>query len=222
MSTLKTWQKLLLPTDYIWPLYRYRCLPTLKSSRLNPKIPRARNSPQPKTRWKSISNKEHHSQKLVSVLGLQSRNVSDDYFANTYETFRFQLIGQNNSSQLTAISSSLQVLFTFVRSVFPIRFHVERASLGRCHAHVWSVIIARGTHGTDTNILANIASYGKRGLLWICCSPGNRSTSYILKNRFFRLDLPMANSTFAVLRLLLCHQSRWAQKALFLSSGLFS
>jgi hypothetical protein len=129
MATLKTLKNLLLPINYIWSRYRYRCLPTLKSSRLNSKISRTRNLPQPKTRWKSISKKEHHSRTLVAVLSLQSQNFWR-LFRQHYQTVYFQLIGQTNTFQLTTISSSLQVLFTLVRSVFPIKLHVERASLG--------------------------------------------------------------------------------------------
>lgn len=57
------------------------------------------------TSWRAIFSKEHRSRTLVAVLGLQSQNFSGGYFANTYQTYYFELIGQTNAFGLTAYVS---------------------------------------------------------------------------------------------------------------------
>lgn len=66
------------------------------------------------TSWKALFTKEHRSRTLVAVLGLQVQNFSGGYFANTYQTYYFELIGQSDSFGLTAISSTLQFLANMV------------------------------------------------------------------------------------------------------------
>ena len=57
------------------------------------------------TSWRAIFSKEHRSRTFVAVLGLQSQNFSGGYFANTYQTYYFELIGQTNAFGLTAYVS---------------------------------------------------------------------------------------------------------------------
>lgn len=110
------------------------------------------------TSWKSIFHKEHRSRTLVAILGLQSQNFSGGYFANTYQTYYFQLIGQADSFQLTAISSSLQLLSNFVAvclsDVIPRR---KGLIGGGTMLMFWSVIIAGVSMAPTTNTSANIA-----------------------------------------------------------------
>lgn len=110
------------------------------------------------TSWKSIFTKEHRSRTLVAVLGLQSQNFSGGYFANTYQTYYFQLIGQANSFQLTAISSSLQFLSNLVAvclsDVIPRR---KGLIGGGTMLMFWSVIIAGVSMAPTTKNSANIA-----------------------------------------------------------------
>ncbi|THZ21846.1 hypothetical protein D6C90_09472 [Aureobasidium pullulans] len=110
------------------------------------------------TSWKAIFSKENRTRTFVSVLGLQAQNFSGGYFANTYQTYYFELIGQSDPFGLTAISSTLQLLANFgavlVADVVPRRKGVIG---GGTILMFWSVIIA-GTSvaGTD-NVAANTA-----------------------------------------------------------------
>lgn len=110
------------------------------------------------TSWKSIFTKEHRSRTLVAVLGLQSQNFSGGYFANTYQTYYFQLIGQADSFQLTAISSTLQLLSNFVAlclsDVIPRRKGLVG---GGTMLMFWSVIIAGVSMAPKSNASANTA-----------------------------------------------------------------
>jgi sugar porter (SP) family MFS transporter len=110
------------------------------------------------TNWMSIFSKEHRSRTLVAVLGLQSQNFSGGYFANTYQTYYFQLIGQADSFQLTAISSSLQLLSNFVAlclsDVIPRR---KGLIGGGSFLMLWSVIIAGVSMAPTSNSSANTA-----------------------------------------------------------------
>ena len=107
------------------------------------------------TSWKAIFSKEHRSRTLVAVLGLQSQNFSGGYFANTYQTYYFELIGQADPFGLTAISSSLQLIANFVAvclsDVIP-----RRAGLigGGVILMFWSVIIAGTSVASSTNVAA--------------------------------------------------------------------
>lgn len=110
------------------------------------------------TSWKSIFSKEHRSRTLVAVLGLQSQNFSGGYFANTYQTYYFQLIGQADSFQLTAISSSLQLLSNFVAVCFSDIIPRRKGLIGGGSILMfWSVIIAGVSMAPTTNTSANIA-----------------------------------------------------------------
>lgn len=110
------------------------------------------------TSWKTIFSKEHRSRTLVAVLGLQSQNFSGGYFANTYQTYYFQLIGQTDSFQLTSISSSLQLLSNLIAvclsDVIPRR---KGLIGGGTLLMLWSVIIAGVSMAPTTNTAANIA-----------------------------------------------------------------
>lgn len=110
------------------------------------------------TSWKSIFSKEHRSRTLVAVLGLQSQNFSGGYFANTYQTYYFQLIGQTNSFQLTAISSSLQVFSNMVAVCLSDIIPRRKGLIGGgTMLMFWSVIIAGVSMAPTTNTSANIA-----------------------------------------------------------------
>ncbi|OQE29866.1 hypothetical protein PENSTE_c002G07012 [Penicillium steckii] len=110
------------------------------------------------TSWKSIFSKEHRSRTLVAVLGLQAQNFSGGYFANTYQTYYFQLIGQADSFQLTAISSSLQLLSNFVAVCFSDIIPRRKGLIGGGTILMfWSVIIAGVSMASTTNTSANIA-----------------------------------------------------------------
>ncbi|KAJ5934771.1 hypothetical protein N7466_004318 [Penicillium verhagenii] len=110
------------------------------------------------TSWKSIFSKEHRSRTFVAVLGLQSQNFSGGYFANTYQTYYFELIGQTNSFQLTAISSTLQlcsnIVAVFLSDVIPRR---KGLIGGGTFLMFWSVIIAGVSIAPTSNTSANIA-----------------------------------------------------------------
>ncbi|KAJ6002762.1 hypothetical protein N7451_005309 [Penicillium sp. IBT 35674x] len=110
------------------------------------------------TSWKSIFSKEHRSRTFVAVLGLQSQNFSGGYFANTYQTYYFELIGQTNSFQLTAISSTLQlvsnIFAVFLSDVIPRR---KGLIGGGTFLMLWSVIIAGVSVAPTSNTSANIA-----------------------------------------------------------------
>ena len=110
------------------------------------------------TSWKSIFTKEHRSRTLVAVLGLQCQNFSGGYFANTYQTYYFQLIGQTDSFQLTAISSSLQLLSNFVAICLSDIIPRRKGLIGGGTILMfWSVIIACLSVVPTTNTSANIA-----------------------------------------------------------------
>jgi SP family general alpha glucoside:H+ symporter-like MFS transporter len=110
------------------------------------------------TSWKSIFTKEHRSRTLVAVLGLQSQNFSGGYFANTYQTYYFQLIGQTDSFQLTAISSTLQLFSNFVAVCFSDVIPRRKGLIGGgTFLMFWSVIIAGVSMAPTTNNFANIA-----------------------------------------------------------------
>lgn len=107
------------------------------------------------TSWKAIFTKEHRSRTFTSVLGLQSQNFSGGYFANTYQTYYFELIGQHNAFGLTAISASLQLISNFVAvclsDVIPRRKGlIGGGSLLMC----WSLIVAGLSMAPTTNTAA--------------------------------------------------------------------
>ncbi|UNI23892.1 hypothetical protein JDV02_009684 [Purpureocillium takamizusanense] len=110
------------------------------------------------TTWKAIFSKEHRARTFVAVLGLQSQNFSGGYFANTYQTYYFQLIGQTNSFGLTAISSTLQFcsnLFAVCLSdVLPRRRSLIGGGSLLCG---WSLIIAGTSMAGTQNYAANTA-----------------------------------------------------------------
>lgn len=110
------------------------------------------------TSWRAIFSKEHRARTFVAVLGLQSQNFSGGYFANTYQTYYFELIGQSDPFQLTAISSSLQLLSNSVAvcvsDIVPRRFGLIG---GGTLLMFWSVIIGGTSLASTTNNAANIA-----------------------------------------------------------------
>lgn len=116
------------------------------------------NSKFSQTSWRAIFSKEHRSRTFVAVLGLQSQNFSGGYFANTYQTYYFELIGQSDPFGLTAISSSLQFLSNLVAvclsDVIPRR---KGLIGGGTILMFWSVIIAGTSMASTTNNAANIA-----------------------------------------------------------------
>ncbi|KAL2818168.1 general substrate transporter [Aspergillus cavernicola] len=75
-------------------------------------------SPMATLGWKSIFSNAHRSRTFIAVLGLQSQNFSGGYFANTYQTFYFELLGQSDSFRLTAISSTPQLHSNIVAVCF--------------------------------------------------------------------------------------------------------
>jgi MFS family permease len=110
------------------------------------------------TSWKAIFSKEHRKRTIVAVLGLQSQNFSGGYFANTYQTYYFELIGTSDPFQLTAISSTLQFLSNLVAvalaDVIPRRKGLVG---GGTLLMVWSIIIAGSSMASKTNNAANLA-----------------------------------------------------------------
>ncbi|KAJ4322475.1 hypothetical protein N0V84_004831 [Fusarium piperis] len=110
------------------------------------------------TSWKAIFSKEHRSRTLVAVLGLQSQNFSGGYFANTYQTYYFELIGQADPFGLTAISSTLQFLSNCVAvsvsDVLPRRKSLIGGGTLLC---CWSIIIAGTSLAGTGNNAANTA-----------------------------------------------------------------
>ncbi|KAJ5358603.1 uncharacterized protein N7496_011016 [Penicillium cataractarum] len=131
------------------------CIETIKTELKNTED---EESAATQTSWKSIFSKEHRSRTLVAVLGLQSQNFSGGYFANTYQTYYFQLIGQTNSFQLTAISSSLQVLSNMVAVCLSDIIPRRKGLIGGgTMLMFWSVIIAGVSMAPTTNTSANIA-----------------------------------------------------------------
>lgn len=110
------------------------------------------------TSWRAIFSKEHRARTLVAVLGLQSQNFSGGYFANTYQTYYFELIGQSDPFQLTAISSTLQLFSNFaavcVSDVVPRRVGLVG---GGTLLMLWSVIIGGTSMAPTSNYAANTA-----------------------------------------------------------------
>ncbi|CAH0018760.1 unnamed protein product [Clonostachys rhizophaga] len=110
------------------------------------------------TSWRAIFSKEHRSRTLVAVLGLQSQNFSGGYFANTYQTYYFELIGQADPFGLTAISSTLQFLSNCVAvsisDVMPRRKSLIGGGTLLC---CWSIIIAGTSLAGTANKAANTA-----------------------------------------------------------------
>ncbi|KAH6869330.1 general substrate transporter [Thelonectria olida] len=110
------------------------------------------------TSWRAIFSKEHRARTLVAVLGLQSQNFSGGYFANTYQTYYFELIGQSDPFGLTAISSTLQFLSNCVAvtvsDVLPRRKSLVGGGTLLC---CWSIIIAGTSLAGTSNKAANTA-----------------------------------------------------------------
>ncbi|KAF7188280.1 Major facilitator-type transporter ecdC [Pseudocercospora fuligena] len=110
------------------------------------------------TSWRAIFSKEHRARTFVAVLGLQSQNFSGGYFANTYQTYYFELIGQSDPFQLTAISSTLQFLSNLVAVVFADVIPRRKGLVGGGTLLMfWSIIIAGTSMASKTNNAANIA-----------------------------------------------------------------
>lgn len=113
------------------------------------------NSKLSQTSWRAIFRKEHRSRTFVAVLGLQSQNFSGGYFANTYQTYYFELIGQHDPFGLTAISSTLQFFSNLVAvclsDVIPRRKGLVG---GGVILMFWSLIIA----GTSMSSITNTAA----------------------------------------------------------------
>lgn len=80
------------------------------------------------------------------------------YFANTYQTYYFELIGQSNSFGLTAISSTLQLLSNIVAvclsDVIPRR---KGLIGGGTLLMFWSVVIAGCSMAPESNVAAATA-----------------------------------------------------------------
>ncbi|KAK9343617.1 hypothetical protein V1522DRAFT_412742 [Lipomyces starkeyi] len=108
--------------------------------------------------WKAIFSRENRSRTLVAILALQVQNFSGGYFANTYQTYYFELIGQTNAFGLTAISSALQFGSNFV-AVFLSNVVPRRVGLvgGGTLLAVWSIIVGGTSLAPTTNISANTA-----------------------------------------------------------------
>ncbi|OIW24783.1 general substrate transporter [Coniochaeta ligniaria NRRL 30616] len=110
------------------------------------------------TNWKAIFSKEHRARTIVAVLGLQVQNFSGGYFANTYQTYYFELIGQTNAFGLTAISSTLQFISNCVAvclsDVLPRRKGLIGGGTLLC---VWSIIIGGTSLASKSNYAANTA-----------------------------------------------------------------
>jgi SP family general alpha glucoside:H+ symporter-like MFS transporter len=110
------------------------------------------------TSWMAIFSKENRTRTFVSVLGLQSQNFSGGYFANTYQTYYFELIGQKDPFGLTAISSTLQLLANFV-AVLLADVVPRRKGLigGGTILMFWSIVIAGTSLAGTSNTAANTA-----------------------------------------------------------------
>lgn len=113
------------------------------------------NSATSQTSWKAIFSKEHRSRTFVAFLGLQSQNFSGGYFANTYQTYYFELIGQTNAFALTAISSSLQFLSNLVAVCLADVIPRRKGLLGGGSLlMLWSICIAGLSTAPTTNAAA--------------------------------------------------------------------
>lgn len=126
------------------------------------------------TSWKAIFSKEHRARTFVAVLGLQSQNFSGGCkscpysfprlpkltthladFANTYQTYYFELIGQSDPFQLTAISSTLQFLSNFVAVGLSDIIPRRKGLIGGGKILMfWSVIIAATSMAPESNSAA--------------------------------------------------------------------
>lgn len=107
------------------------------------------------TSWRAIFSKEHRARTFVAVLGLQSQNFSGGYFANTYQTYYFELIGQADPFRLTAISSTLQFLANLVAVVLSDVIPRRKGLVGGgVILMFWSVIIAGCSMAPTTNAAA--------------------------------------------------------------------
>jgi SP family general alpha glucoside:H+ symporter-like MFS transporter len=108
--------------------------------------------------WKEIFSKEHRTRTLTSVLALQVQNFSGGYFANTYQTYYFQLIGKTDSFALTSISSALQFLANLVAVCLSDILPRRKALIGGgCILCIWSLIIGGTSLAETTNTAANTA-----------------------------------------------------------------
>ncbi|TDZ20968.1 Major facilitator-type transporter ecdC [Colletotrichum orbiculare MAFF 240422] len=111
-----------------------------------------------KTSWAAIFTKEHRWRTLVAVLGLQSQNFSGGYFANTYQTYYLELVGQSDPFGLTAISSTLQFLSNCVAvsvsDVLPRRKALIGGGTLLC---CWGVVIGGTSLAGTSNQAANTA-----------------------------------------------------------------
>ncbi|KXT00056.1 hypothetical protein AC579_916 [Pseudocercospora musae] len=110
------------------------------------------------TSWRAIFSKEHRARTFVAVLGLQSQNFSGGYFANTYQTYYFELTGQSDPFQLTAISSTPQFLSNLVAVVFADVIPRWKGLVGGGTLPMfWSIITAGTSMASKTNNAANLA-----------------------------------------------------------------
>lgn len=110
------------------------------------------------TSWLAIFSKDNRTRTLVSVLGLQSQNFSGGYFANTYQTYYFELIGQKDPFGLTAISSTLQLLANFVAVLLSDVVPRRKGLIGGGTILMfWSVVIAGTSMAGTSNTAANTA-----------------------------------------------------------------
>ncbi|KAF2757585.1 general substrate transporter [Pseudovirgaria hyperparasitica] len=111
------------------------------------------------TSWKAIFSRENRIRTFVAVLGLQVQNFSGGYFANTYQTYYFGLIGAKDPFQLTAISSTLQFVANcaavVVADVVPRR---KGLIGGGTILLFWSVIIAGTSLAPKDNHVANVVN----------------------------------------------------------------
>lgn len=107
------------------------------------------------TSWRAIFSKEHRSRTLVAVLGLQSQNLSGGYYANTYQTYVFELLGHSNSFGLTAISSTLQLIANFTAVALSDVVPRRRGLItGGSILMIWSLVIAGTSMAPTTNTAA--------------------------------------------------------------------
>lgn len=108
--------------------------------------------------WNEIFSKEHRSRTLTSVLALQVQNFSGGYFANTYQTYYFQLIGKTDSFALTSISSALQFVANLCAVCLSDILPRRKALIGGgCILCIWSLIIGGTSLAETTNTAANTA-----------------------------------------------------------------
>ncbi|KAH8880201.1 general substrate transporter [Thozetella sp. PMI_491] len=110
------------------------------------------------TTWKAIFSKEHRSRTFVAVMGLQVQNFSGGYFANTYQTYYFELIGQTNAFGLTAISSTLQFVSNCVAVALSDVIPRRKGLVGGGTLLLfWSIIIGGTSMASQSNNAANTA-----------------------------------------------------------------